>query len=284
MDAVHKRNLRRSVAIGAAGLLAAGGVALWAIRERPQPLPATPKATAALAPSVARVGAPANGGAPPGSPSPNGGAWVDVNPRVQDRAAPFVIGLHGRGDRAEHFAALAQRLAPHMPWRLLQGPLPFRDGYQWFRMDAADGGMADLQRAADLVRGHIASAGSRDLHNGTQQRKVALVGFSQGCMLSAWFATRYPDAVQAVLCISGALPRPPDPAPAARRPKLLFVYGGEDPIVAPAAVQETVCKLEELGFPTEQIEHGEGHVVPEGELGRMRAWLEKAAQEAPTIP
>ncbi|MSP92393.1 MAG: alpha/beta fold hydrolase [Myxococcales bacterium] len=194
------------------------------------------------------------------------GSWVDVGGATADPSAPLVIGLHGRGDTAEHFTGLAGRLGPRLAWRMLQGPLRFGDGFQWFRMDAADGGSAELERALQYLDAHVRAAGPR---------QIALVGFSQGCFLAAAYLVQRPERVRVVLCIGGGLPTLPEAPATTARPAILFVHGGEDAVIPVQAARDAMRRLEALGFSPEFIEHAEGHVVPEAELERMRGWLER---------
>lgn len=193
------------------------------------------------------------------------GVWVDqVPPQAQANGA-LVFGLHGRGDTASNFAAIAPKLAPNHAWRFIEAPLPFRENTQWFRMDAPDGGKADLIAATALLQAHIRSA---------RGRPVALVGFSQGCFMAAHFAATHPQEVRAVLCIGGGLVFTPEVPPSTLKPVFLFVHGIEDTVVPPARARQAKQVLENSGFACELLEHSEAHVIPEGELGRLRAWLE----------
>lgn len=193
------------------------------------------------------------------------GAWVDQVPPNAEPRRPLVLGLHGRGDSAGNFAAIAGRLGPELAWRFLEAPLPFRENTQWFRVDAPDGGKADLADSLALVEAHVRSA---------KGRKVALVGFSQGCFLAAHFAAAHADTIDAVLCIGGGLVYPPEVAKTAKKPAILFVHGTEDRVVPIQRGRDAKALLESHGLPCEWLEHAEGHVVPESEIARMRGWLE----------
>lgn len=197
------------------------------------------------------------------------GTWVDVAADQPD--APLVLALHGRGDTAEHFAAIAGRFGHHLAFRVLQAPWPFREGRAWFRSDPAQK-RADIEADYALLAAHARHAAPRP---------VALLGFSQGCMLAAHFAAVRPELVRAVLCIGGELqfpladPRPATAQGAVSRPAFLFVHATDDPMVPIAGAKAAAQALENRGFSTEFIEHQDGHSIPEGETERMRAWLER---------
>ncbi len=259
--------VRYKIVAGAVALgVVATGVALWHTN--------TPPAVADVAaPPRPPAEAPAAG--PDAAPAPSAetrlpGVWVDQTPPQAPANGPLVIGLHGRGDTPGNFGQVAPKLAPRLAWRLIEAPLPWRENTQWFRMDAADGGKADLQAAQNLVAAHVQSA---------RGRKVGLVGFSQGCFVAAHFAATHPQDVAAVLCIGGGLVYSPEVPATTAKPAILFVHGLEDTVIPPARSRNAKQVLENLGLPCELLEHGEAHVIPEAELGRLRAWLEsKLAQ------
>lgn len=201
------------------------------------------------------------------------GTWVDQTPPDAQPGGPLVIGLHGRGDSPEHFSAIAARLGPRFAWRFLKAPLPWRENTQWFRKDAADGGRQDVLDTLALIDAHVRQA---------RGRKVALVGFSQGCMVAAHYAAAFPGSVAAVVCAGGALVFAPADVPPGPKPAMLFVHGTEDAIVPLSRAREARQQLDNRGLPSEFIEHGEGHTLPEAELPRMRDWLER--QLGPGVP
>ena len=264
-----------AAAVSAVVVVAAGGGFVWwrsgsePAESLPAPaaerLPGRPRATEPAAPSLPGPG-PAQVPRLQNAERQLPGSWVDVGAATADARAPLVIGLHGRGDSAEHFAALAGRLGPRLAWRMLQGPLPYSDGYQWFKMDADDGGAAEVARALAYIDAHVRAAGPR---------RIALVGFSQGGFAAAAYIVQHPERVRAVLCIGGGLPALPEPPAATARPAILFVHGGEDAVVPVQAARDAMRRMEALGFSPEFIEHADGHTVPDAEVDRMRGWLER---------
>ena len=266
----------QAIALGGIVLLLA---VLGVVAQRSCSAPASP---AAAAPSVARAdasadptgavdawapaadvaaGGPALGAAERALP----GTWVDVAAPAGTSEAPLVIGLHGRGDTAEHFSALASRLGGGFSWRFLQAPLPFAEGRAWYRGDQADGGRADLEADLVVVDAHVRAA----------HAPVALLGFSQGCFVAGHYVARHPEAVRAVLCIGGGLLYAPEAVASSRKAPLLYVHATDDPMVPLEAARSAVKQLQALGHTVELVEHGEGHSVPESEIERMRAWLER---------
>ena len=192
------------------------------------------------------------------------GTWVDVGSEFGGPKRPFVIGLHGRGDTAAHFSAVAARLGPGMRWRFLEGPVRWRDGAAWFSRQEGEGAATEMARAIALVQAHAESA---------RGRPIALVGFSQGCMTALQVVLAHPRLVDAVVCIGGRMLREPRMPVAPRQTRLLFVHGAADTTVPIADARRAIQVMENRGFMTEIIEHGGGHEIPAEETGRIARWL-----------
>ncbi len=270
MEPVRTRAL---AAVGALiGVVALAYLALNAgSRTPPAPAPrAAPLAADAGSEAKADTDAAANAdaaGGPAIKPAERSlpGTWVDVAAPAGTASAPVILGLHGRGDTAEHFSALASRLGGGFSWRFLQAPLPFADGRAWYRSDQPDGGRADLEAALAYIDAHVRAAA----------QPVALFGFSQGCFVAGHYAARHPEAVRAVVCIGGGLIYPPEPVAAQHRPPMLYLHATDDAVVPLEAARGAVKQLQSLGYSVELVEHGEGHSVPESEIERIRSWLER---------
>ncbi len=190
-----------------------------------------------------------------------------VDRPAADPNAPVVIGLHGRGDTPENFSHVADRLGPQFHWQFPRGPLawkPDMQGSQWFDRQAPDGGRAALQAALDLVALQVQQAGNKP---------VALVGFSQGCMLAAHFVAAHPDAVRAVLCFGGTLIAPVHVPPGQHAVQIRFVHGKNDEMVPFAKAQEAVAILHKAGLNVTLTSHEGGHVIPPQLTPELRGWL-----------
>lgn len=189
------------------------------------------------------------------------GVWFDVKARAGTTAAT-VIALHGRGDTARNFGSITRGFSAALAWRVLEGPLNFGKGRQWFESDQVRRDASAAKATLDLVRAHIKSIDG----------PVVLVGFSQGCMTILHLAAEGADKVSAAACIGGWLIGEPAWSATARFP-LLFVNGANDQIAKPASVRAAIQAFENRGFATEQIEFGGGHQVPMEEAPRISEWL-----------
>ncbi len=147
----------------------------------------------------------------------------------------LVVLLHGLGadgddliELAPHWAGLlpkTQFLSPHAPFPCDMAPY----GRQWFSLQDRDPGrvLAGVRAAAPLLDAYLDAQLARfSLPPG----RLALVGFSQGTMMSLYVAPRRPAAIAGVVGYSGALVGA-DVSDLASRPPVLLVHGTADQVV-----------------------------------------------------
>ncbi|MEX2616921.1 MAG: alpha/beta fold hydrolase [Alphaproteobacteria bacterium] len=152
-------------------------------------------------------------------------------------ARQLVILLHGLGadgndliGLAPHWAEIlpdAEFAAPDAPFPCDMSPM----GYQWFSVqDRSPAAMlAGVQAAAGSLNAFIDSELER---TGLTADRLALVGFSQGTMMSLYVAPRRAEKIAGVVGYSGRLVAPERLAgEAVSRPPILLVHGDADEVV-----------------------------------------------------
>jgi phospholipase/carboxylesterase len=177
-----------------------------------------------------------------------------VGPHSGGPVKQIILLLHGYGSNGADLISFAEVwrdafpdalfLAPNAP-----EPVPFSYmGYQWF-------GITDLTPEA-LAGGVVAAAPVIDRfidlqleRHGLTERDMALVGFSQGTMMSLYVGPRRERPLAGILGYSGLLT---DPAALARelrtRPPVMLIHGAEDPMVPVASMRRAESDLTGLGF------------------------------------
>ena len=174
----------------------------------------------------------------------------------------IVILLHGLGANGQDLLGLAPEYAQALPDTVFVSPdAPFACdmapmGYQWFSL---------LDRDPDKILAGIKTA-SPILENFIEQQlekyglgadKLALVGFSQGTMMSLYFGPRYKSQIAGIMGYSGALIWDQETAiDALKKPPVNLVHGEADNVVSIEAYYNAREVLESSGFNVT------GHTTP----------------------
>ena len=179
----------------------------------------------------------------------------------------LVVLLHGYGadgndliGLAPHWTRLlpdAEFTSPHAPFPCEMGPF----GRQWFSFAdrTPEVILAGTKAAAAILNSYLDEALAA---RGLAERDLALVGFSQGAMMSLYVALRRSKPVAAVVGYSGALIGAEELTEEIRaRPPVLLVHGDADPVVAYPELARAAAALKAAGVPvtTEtraRLEHG----------------------------
>ena len=194
----------------------------------------------------------------------------------------LVILLHGLGadgndliELAPYWARLlpdAEFLSPDAPFPCDMAPY----GYQWFSSQdkSPEAVLGGVRAAAPILDAFIDEAiAERGLGDGD----LALVGFSQGTMMSLFVGLRRERPLAGILGFSGRLIAPQLLASELRsRPPTLLVHGTDDPLVPYSSLADAESALKAAGVPVETLTcFGIGHSINEQGLRRGGLFLQK---------
>lgn len=191
-----------------------------------------------------------------------------------DEARAVVIALHGRGDDAEGILAMRDMLqipevafvAPHAAgntWYPYAFLAPTADNEPW------------LSSALDVVRAVVETLEA----TGVQQRRIVLLGFSQGGCLALHFGASQATRWGGLVGLSAGLIGPPDTkwtfkGSLAGTPAFLGC-SNPDPHIPRARLEDSARVLEQLGAAvTLRVYPKMGHTVNEDELEHVRRLLQ----------
>ncbi len=194
-----------------------------------------------------------------------------------------VVFVHGYGADGSDLLGLADPLGPHLPDTVFFAPdapekctaNPF--GYQWFPIPWLDGSsdaqaLAGLQQSsADLdafVDGVLAD-------EGLEPEALALVGFSQGTMMSLNIAPRRARPLAGVVGFSGRLMQPEKLVEdTVSKPPVLLIHGDQDDVVPPTCLPEAADALVAAGFETySHVSKGTAHGIAHDGLSLALSFL-----------
>ncbi|MEM6678310.1 MAG: dienelactone hydrolase family protein [Pseudomonadota bacterium] len=215
-----------------------------------------------------------------------------VAPANGQPARALVILLHGYGADGRDLAGLSGPLGdavPHAAFRAPNAPERCRvnpQGFQWFPIPWIDGSSeqemtTSFNAAVDVLGRYLDSAMAAE---GVGPEATALVGFSQGTMMSLYVAPRRAGGVAGIVGFSGRLVGAETlAAEALSKPPVLLVHGDRDEVIPVAALEEARKGLAAAGLPVSaHVSAGTPHgIAPDG-LGLARAFL--AEHLSPVAP
>ncbi len=183
-----------------------------------------------------------------------------VEPADARPETPLVIALHGRGDKAEDFARVAEQLGQRVRTIVARGPVPWGrfNGKQWWNMRADDTSVV-LAKAVDQLAALVKQLAT------TYPRadKPIVYGFSQGGMLALQTLARRPGLFKAVAGLSARLPSSTGNTRATKdqRVPVLLTTGRKDTIVPPKQTHAAATILKRLGYAPRTLEFERGHTI-----------------------
>ncbi len=202
------------------------------------------------------------------------GPKLDAASRQTDSLVVFCHGYGANGADLIGLAPYWQKLLPNTAFASPNAPDPCDaggSGYQWFAITRHDPAAMrrGVENAAQLFENFLAHELSRLQ---IDDSRLALVGFSQGTMISLHAGLRRNNAPAAICGYSGALIASDELNQITARPPILLIHGDKDPMVPPTASLTAAQALSEAGLDAKHhISRGGGHtIMPDGlELGGL---------------
>ena len=186
----------------------------------------------------------------------------------------LVILLHGYGADGNDLFGLSGPLSDYMPDTVFRSPnAPERStvnpmGYQWFPIPWLDGSTEEamkqsFEKSVGLLDQYITDAMAEE---GVTPAQTALIGFSQGTMMSLYVAPRRSEPLACVVGFSGRLVDENLAEEAKVKPPILLVHGDQDEMINVSEMSVAETALRSAGFDvSSHISRGVGHgIAPDG--------------------
>ena len=193
-----------------------------------------------------------------------------TGPASGGAAKQLVVLLHGLGADGNDLISLAPIMgqflpdaafvSPHAPFACDMAPF----GRQWFSLQ--DRSPEAMHVGAERARHSLAAFIDEELErHDLEPRHLALVGFSQGTMMSLHTALRMTEPVAAIVGYSGLLIAPDRlKEELAVRPPVLLIHGSADEVVPALSMPAAELALSELSVPVKSLLcAGLGHSIDE---------------------
>ena len=204
-------------------------------------------------------------------------------PAAAGRTDSLIVFLHGYGASGDDLFGLSEPLAPLFPGAEFVSPdAPERCrinpvGFQWFPIPWIDGS-SEAEMAEGFLRADAALNAFLDAEiarTGLDESRIALVGFSQGTMMSLHVGPRRATPLAGIVGFSGRLTQPEKLATEAKtKPPVILVHGDMDEVIPVAALDEAREGLAAAGMSVRwHVSRGVGHgIAPDG-LERAATFL-----------
>ena len=174
---------------------------------------------------------------------------------VRGPAAQLIVLCHGYGSDGNDMIGLAPHWRNYLPQAAFVAPNaphrhPMGQGYQWFPLSRIDPeeALRGAISAAPLLDGFIDAELGRLALTGD---RLALVGFSQGTMMSLYVGLRRIPPPAAIVGYSGLLAGAETVPSTPHLPPVLLVHGDADQVVPPQALFMAANSLASLGVPVQ---------------------------------
>lgn len=191
---------------------------------------------------------------------------------AQKASNKLMIVFHGRGDSMKPFKVFNQELGvKDINYLLLNAPRKFLDGYSWY-------GEPPYERSGVIkIREKVFKLLEDLQEQGWLAENIFLLGFSQGCLVSADVALHYPKKLGGVVGVSGYFhffPRWRNKLNKEnRQTPWLFTHGTKDDILAIGDTRHGVGKLQSEGLKVAWIESDKKHVFSDKDYPVIRKWV-----------
>ena len=190
---------------------------------------------------------------------------------------PAILALHGHGGSERDLIGLAPDLPENLLWVSGRGPVVFAPGaYNWYPVTQF--GRPDpnlLEQALGKIDQFIGEL----LENyPIDPKKVFLMGFSQGSMISMSFLLTRPDRIAGVVAQSGYVPMQSNLAinlAGIKGKPVVMTHGFEDASMPLDWSQQSRDYLLNHGLDVEYHNFHMGHTITAESLAAVRKWLEK---------
>ena len=160
----------------------------------------------------------------------------------------LILFLHGWGSNGSDMFGIAEIFAKELPNTIMLSPdaqekhPQVNGGYQWFSLDTDPEeemnqdvkqivGMNGVNKALPFIKEYLLC--NVEKYN-VPVNKVAVIGFSQGCMMAIHFGLRFRETIGAVVGFSGKLINSKGIDDfLVSKPPVLLIHGDDDEVVSP---------------------------------------------------
>lgn len=201
-------------------------------------------------------------------------------PKIVLDKNPMLLLLHGYGSNEEDLFSFASELPDEYYVISARAPYDMMYGsYAWYAInfDADENKFSDIdqaQQSRDLIANFIDELVDKFP---IDEKKVTLIGFSQGCILSYAVALSYPQKIQRIVAMSGYFNAEIAVEGFAQNDfsnlKIFASHGTVDQVVPVDWARKAAPALQQLGIDIVYKEYPVGHGVAPQNFFDFKNWL-----------
>lgn len=194
-------------------------------------------------------------------------------------AQTLILLLHGVGASAESMAPLARALSARLPRATVVAP----DGTYPFDLGSAGRQWFSVAGVTEDNRGARVAAALPDIQAlldqecslaGVSRERAAVVGFSQGAILTLHLAASSDRPPAVAVALAGRLAAGPLHIGQGQRPAVLISHGANDTVMAVADGQRAAGVFTDLGCDTQfELIPGHGHSIDARQIDSVSRFL-----------
>jgi phospholipase/carboxylesterase len=208
--------------------------------------------------------------------------YLVQEPKVKHDKNPLLLLLHGYGSNEEDLFSFAPELPDDSYVISVRAPYDLQPyGHAWYAIyfDADENKFSDNEQAKESVELITHFIDEIVKKYPIDESNIALIGFSQGAILSYATALTYPEKIAKVVALSGyfnqeIIPEVID-TEAISHLKFFVSHGSVDQVIPVDWARKAKPALENLGLEVEYQEYPIGHGVSPKNFFDLKAWLQK---------
>jgi phospholipase/carboxylesterase len=200
------------------------------------------------------------------------------DPRITSEHPPLLILLHGFGSNERDLYLFAREMPPEYLVITVRAPRTLaRGSYAWFAIDFSSGtpvnDKAQAEESRLILKQFIDDAIATYL---TDSKRVYLLGFSQGAIMSYSVALTYPGLIRGVVALSGRILK--EIREKVRKEgnedlKIFIGHGTLDTVLGINFAREAKEYLSSLGVYPEYHEYPIAHGISSNEVADVVRWV-----------
>lgn len=186
---------------------------------------------------------------------------------------PLLVLLHGYGSNEEDLMSLARYLPEDFTYLSVRAPLSAGPGFSWFPLTS------EIDYSVDAVQDAVRGLWELLEPLCAEHSSVALLGFSQGMAMATSLARHRPEAIDAVIGLSGFAVQMPedgffdDEALRARPLPMFWGRDTADPVITADKIAYTLQWVPEHTVLTSEQYQGIAHSVCAEEISDVASFL-----------